>query len=240
MGTTERPHVREWRNERGDGDRTAVLLHGLSGSSATWWRLGPWLAERHGYRVLAPDLAGHGRSARAASYSRERWADDLLDVLPAGPELAIGHSLGGVLLAMVADRLRPARAVYEDPAWYPWSGAGYGEVQPAIRAFKRWTAEDVRAAHPTWSDEAVGVRLAELRDWDPETTRMRYLETAHVPVFPVVPSLVLLADPSDLTPPPLADHFEEVGFVCRTVPGAGHFAHVDDPDGFLAALGDWA
>ncbi|MDT0321846.1 alpha/beta fold hydrolase [Streptomyces millisiae] len=229
----DRPHVTEW----GVGDRTAVLIHGLSGSSATWWRVAPWLAAR-GYRVLAPDLAGHGGAPRGP-YSRERWADDLLAALPARPDLAIGHSLGGVLLAMIADRLRPARAVYEDPAWYPWNGVGYGAFQPAFRAFKPWTADDVRAAHPTWPDDAVRARLAELRDWDPDTTRMAYLETAYVPVFPVVPSLVLLADPSDLVPPPLADHFAEVGFTLRTVPGTGHFTHVDNPDGFLAALDGW-
>jgi pimeloyl-ACP methyl ester carboxylesterase len=51
----------------GDGaDRSrplAVLVHGVTSSSRTWWRVGPALAER-GFRVLAVDLRGHGASPR--------------------------------------------------------------------------------------------------------------------------------------------------------------------------------
>ncbi|MFF4600933.1 alpha/beta fold hydrolase [Amycolatopsis sp. NPDC001319] len=224
-------------HEEGTGDRLAVLVHGLSSSSATWTALAPELVRR-GYRVLAPDLAGHGRSPRGR-YSRERWAEDLLGSLPAEPALAIGHSLGGVLLAMIAERLRPARAVYVDPAWYPWSGVGYGEAQPAIRASRQWGAADARAAHPRWSDKLVEARLAELREWDPDTTRMDYLETAYTPGFPVVPSLILRAGQSDLIAPALAEHFEQVGFTVRTVAGTGHFVHLDDHEGFVAALDGW-
>src|SRR5215217_7114473 len=109
-------HVREW----GEGDRKAVLLHGLSGSSKTWWELGPELAAR-GYHVLAPDLRGHGKSPRGR-YSRELWADDVLKVVPERPELVIGHSVGGVVLSMLAERLHPERAIYDDPAWWVTEG----------------------------------------------------------------------------------------------------------------------
>jgi pimeloyl-ACP methyl ester carboxylesterase len=50
----------------GGADRSrplAVLVHGVTSSSRTWWRVGPALAER-GYRVLAVDLRGHGASPR--------------------------------------------------------------------------------------------------------------------------------------------------------------------------------
>ncbi|KAA9162968.1 alpha/beta hydrolase [Amycolatopsis acidicola] len=227
-------HVEEW----GTGGRTAVLLHGLSGGARSWAAIAEELVRR-GYRVLAPELTGHGRSPRA-SYSRERWADDLLENLPAAPELAIGHSLGGVLLAMIADRLRPARAVYEDPAWYPWAGPSYGETQPGIRAMKALAETDLRAANPRWSEAGLAARLAELREWDPETTRMAYLETAYVPVFPVVPSLLVLADPSPVLAPAIAEHFADVGFESRVVAGAGHFVHLDAHPGFVAALDGWA
>src|SRR5947209_7919937 len=104
-------HVREW----GRGDRVAVLIHGITSDASSWHRLGPDLAAR-GYRVLAPDLRGHGLSPRGA-YSPEAWTEDVLETVPERPELALGHSLGGLVLAIAADRLRPARAVYEDPAW---------------------------------------------------------------------------------------------------------------------------
>src|SRR5215831_11292952 len=87
-------NVREW----GTGDRFAVLIHGITSDSTGWRRLGPDLAGR-GYHVLAPDLRGHGLSPRG-DYSPEAWADDVVESLPARPELALGHSLGGIVLAL--------------------------------------------------------------------------------------------------------------------------------------------
>jgi pimeloyl-ACP methyl ester carboxylesterase len=105
-----RLYVHEW----GDGDRAALLVHGITSDSGSWWQVGPELADR-GYHVYAPHLRGHGHSPRGP-YSVESWADDLVESVPDGPELAIGHSLGGLVLAAAVDRLRPRRAVYEDPA----------------------------------------------------------------------------------------------------------------------------
>jgi len=39
----------------------ALLIHGVTSSSRTWWRLAPELV-RQGFRVLAVDLRGHGAS----------------------------------------------------------------------------------------------------------------------------------------------------------------------------------
>ncbi|WP_317628661.1 alpha/beta fold hydrolase [Gordonia hankookensis] len=44
----------------GEGDRVAVLLHGMTTDSGSWWAVGPALAAR-GYRVVAPDLPGPRR-----------------------------------------------------------------------------------------------------------------------------------------------------------------------------------
>lgn len=111
-GTTVQLHTHTW----GEGDRIALLIHGIMADHRTWRRVGPALAER-GYRAIAVDLRGHGASGRG-EYSPEAFADDVVETLPAGAELAIGHSLGGLTLSLAVDRLKPKRAVFSDPAWH--------------------------------------------------------------------------------------------------------------------------
>ncbi len=78
---------------------TLVLVHGDL-ASAAWWR--PFINRLPaGWRVIAPDLRGCGRSSRpAAGYRIERYAADLkalLDAAKPGPYILIGHSLGGAV-----------------------------------------------------------------------------------------------------------------------------------------------
>jgi pimeloyl-ACP methyl ester carboxylesterase len=74
-----------------------VLVHGITSSSATWERVMPHLAER--FTVIAPDLAGHGQSAKPrGDYSLGAHASSLRDLLlDLGHDRAtfVGHSLGG-------------------------------------------------------------------------------------------------------------------------------------------------
>jgi pimeloyl-ACP methyl ester carboxylesterase len=74
-----------------------VLVHGITSSSATWERVIPLLADR--YTVIAPDLLGHGESAKPqGDYSPGAYASGIRDLLFAlGHKRAtvVGHSLGG-------------------------------------------------------------------------------------------------------------------------------------------------
>jgi pimeloyl-ACP methyl ester carboxylesterase len=74
-----------------------VLLHGITSSSATWDKvIGP-LAKR--FTVIAPDLLGHGLSAKPrGDYSLGAYASgvrDLLVALGIDSATVVGHSLGG-------------------------------------------------------------------------------------------------------------------------------------------------
>ena len=74
-----------------------VLIHGITSSSANWAGIAPALARR--YTVLAPDLFGHGGSAKPrGDYSMGAFASGVRDLmLSLGIDRAtvVGHSLGG-------------------------------------------------------------------------------------------------------------------------------------------------
>src|SRR6201993_2201378 len=74
-----------------------VLIHGITASSRVWETVGPRLARDH--TVLAPDLLGHGHSAKPrGDYSMGAFASGIRDLvvsLELGPATVIGHSLGG-------------------------------------------------------------------------------------------------------------------------------------------------
>lgn len=74
-----------------------LLLHGLACDHTTWLPVIRQLARRH--TVIAPDLLGHGASAKPrADYSLGGYANgmrDLLTVLGIDKVTVVGHSFGG-------------------------------------------------------------------------------------------------------------------------------------------------
>ena len=72
--------AREW----GDGDRVAVLIHGMAGDGGDWAPVAPLIAAR-GYRVVAVDLPGHGRSPAMSGATFERLAGSVAEAAGAEP-----------------------------------------------------------------------------------------------------------------------------------------------------------
>jgi pimeloyl-ACP methyl ester carboxylesterase len=81
-----------------------VLVHGITSTSATWQRVMPYLATR--FTVIAPDLLGHGQSAKPrGDYSLGAYASGVRDLMVSlGHERAtfVGHSLGGGVVMQLA------------------------------------------------------------------------------------------------------------------------------------------
>jgi pimeloyl-ACP methyl ester carboxylesterase len=87
------------------GDPTAVCVHGNGGHAHWWDALVPALVP--GWRLVVPDLRGHGESVwpETPAYAMEDFASDLgaiLDALAPGPVALAGHSMGGRVAAWVA------------------------------------------------------------------------------------------------------------------------------------------
>jgi len=109
-----------------------LLIHGIAGTSEQWADVAPMLAER--FTVVAPDLLGHGHSAKPqGDYSLGAYAVGMRDLLIAlGHRRAtmVGHSLGGGIAMQFA---------YEYPVFCERlvlvSSGGLGrEVHPLLRA----------------------------------------------------------------------------------------------------------
>src|SRR5918994_2388129 len=122
MAPTATLATHEWAApDAGPADApVAVLVHGVTGWHRTWWRVGPALAER-GWRVVAVDQRGHGRSPRIEGFATIRdFATELAAAIEdagAPANALIGHSLGATVSAELAHR-RPElvrRLVLEDP-----------------------------------------------------------------------------------------------------------------------------
>jgi pimeloyl-ACP methyl ester carboxylesterase len=97
-----------------------VCVHGLAGSAVNWSAIAPLLTGR--YRVLAPDLAGHGltRSAHRATdvHANTRLLDRFIEHVSDVPVILMGNSMGGMisLLEAQAAKDRVSGLVLIDPA----------------------------------------------------------------------------------------------------------------------------
>ena len=106
-----------WLTDTGAGD-PLLLVHGWGGDGRAWSDLS---FARH--RVVTVDLRGHGRSPvpghgyRPSDYARDLAA--LVERLDLGPVVAIGHSMGGQIVAELALEYPElvAAVVVVDPAY---------------------------------------------------------------------------------------------------------------------------
>lgn len=147
------------------GSGPAILLvHGLLGSHRLWAHVIDGLATQH--RVVAPDLFGHGSSAKPrGDYSLGGYAAalrDLLDHLGIDRVTIVGHSLGGGI-AMQFHYLFPGRV--ERLILVSSSGLGR-EITPLLRLGTLPSAElvlPILASAPVrWVSTAVARTLVKV------------------------------------------------------------------------------
>jgi pimeloyl-ACP methyl ester carboxylesterase len=235
-----RLHERQW----GDGEKLALLLHGMMGSSESWWRVAPEIAAR-GYRVVALDLPGHGLSASDPQLTVEAAArsvvDTLADLSPMPPDVAIGHSYGGTVLAAAVTALKPGRAIYVDAPTTSRGGWDREETRAEYAASRtERTYENLRRDRPHYSarDCEVETRAAEQFDVDTAAGLAAASGGDWTPSSPP-PSLMVRPVPGDYISDRDADALRARGVEVRNIPGASHSVWYGHFEEFMAAIDDW-
>jgi lipase len=154
-----RLHVHEW------GDRDApplVALHGVTAHGRRFRRLAEErLASR--FRVLAPDLRGHGRSEWDPPWTIPTHVADVVETLDAfgiGRADWLGHSFGGRVVLELAARSpeRLSRVALLDPAIQvlPHVAFDFAELERRERTFASpQEAVDVWASVAPWTPRAA-------------------------------------------------------------------------------------
>jgi lipase len=208
-------------HEWGEPDAPPVVcLHGVNAHGRRFRKLAEErLAKR--FRVLAPDLRGHGRSEWEPPWTIATHAHDVLETLDdAGVRSAqwIGHSFGGRLLLELAALApeRVERAALLDPAiqLLPHVGFDFAERERADRAYDsaedaiRQRLESGGATPREFLEEEMREHLVEHADGK---LRFRYCQAAVVAMYSEL--CTPPPAPETLRMPSLLVHAGEFGLV---------------------------
>jgi pimeloyl-ACP methyl ester carboxylesterase len=217
----------------------ALLVHGLSSDSESWWRVAAEL-EADGWAVVTVDLRGHGYGARAESYALTDYARDLDD----GWDLVVGHSLGAAASVLAAQRPWFTRLlVLLDPV-LDVPVADEAAIIADQVAELDFTAESLARDKPHWHESDRAAKLAGVQRVDPFAVTRTFSDTGRWDVTAEaralrMPTLILSGDPAVYTmlDPAIAATLTGADYV--VIEGAGHSPHRDRPEQTLAALREW-
>jgi pimeloyl-ACP methyl ester carboxylesterase len=130
--------------------RTVLLLHGKNFSAAAWASTIKLLSER-GYRVIAPDQVGFGKSEKPPSYQYSFAAlaantRALLAKLGIERSAVVGHSMGGMLATRYA--LQYPQQVDKLVLVNPIGLEDYGTLVP-YRSVEAWYNDELKQTPDT-------------------------------------------------------------------------------------------
>ena len=184
-----RLHLHEW----GDRDAPAVVcLHGVTAHGRRFRKLAEERLARR-FRVLAPDLRGHGRSGYEPPWTMATHVADVVETMEAtgvGDAAFVGHSFGGRLILELSAREpeRISRAVLLDPAIQILPHVGYDFAEAERREILYASPEEAIQARLEngWAtpreflEEEVREHLEPVRDG---RLRYRYCRSTAVSIF---------------------------------------------------------
>ena len=237
----------------GDG-MPLLLVHGFPLSGELWRPLVSQLARD--YRLIVPDLRGHGRSQASATVTMAEFADDLVALLEAIGEsrsvVLVGMSMGGYVSFEFYRRYRErvralvltntkaeadgaeaaaARRTAAERTRREGSGVVAESMMPRLfgpRAPEALQAQwrEIMVATPPEGVAAALEALAARPD------SIATLESATCPV------LIVAGEHDEITPPDDARRMQQAapGSRLEVLPGAGHMSVVECPERFVEIL----
>lgn len=226
-----------------DGGANLVLLHGGNDQAGTWSAIVPRLAQQ--YRLLVPDLAGHGESLPAEGPLPLQMIVDRLAAIVEreGIERAtfVGNSMGGwvSMLYALANPSRVERLVLEDSSGiaFPLSVPLFSRTrEEAIVALRAVHGPDAEIAE--WMIEALLARATSspmLRV--AEAGVLQHLLDARLPEL-ATPATLIWGRDDGVLPVAYAEalHAKISGSTLRVIEGAAHIPHRQQPERFLECL----
>jgi pimeloyl-ACP methyl ester carboxylesterase len=236
-----------------------MLVHGGYGGWAHWIRNIPALAKR--YRLLLPDLPGHGDSAMPPAPVSGHGlasvvAEGLDRLLPVGAPLDVaGFSFGGIVSGCLAERLgdRISNLVI-------CGSNGLGLPRSRLTGFKHWRG----VTDPDELADAHRTNLAILMFADPANVDdlAIHIQSVNTPKARIKSRLIAETDVLGAALPRVTARLSGIwgerdsyaaaymdtrrdlfgraqpGCAFRVIPGAGHWALYEDADAFNATLLD--
>lgn len=254
-GHADAPGVRLWYTDSGGAGEAVVFAHAATGSSRVWEYQVPAFTAR-GYRVIAYDRRGYGRSEIVPSGPQPgTGADDLralLDALKLDRVHLVGSAAGGIVSLDFAvsfpDRLRSlvvANSIggVQDPS-YVEMGQRL-RPQPQFNALPpdvRELGPSYRAGNPEGTARWVALEhISRPAGAAPVTQTFRNRLTFALLEQITTPTLFLTGDADLYSPPVVLPLFQSrvKGSQSVVIPGAGHSAYWEQPEAFNRTVLDF-
>jgi len=227
---------------------TLVFIHGSAGDHTNW--ICQYSALKDRFQTAALELPGHGRSEGPGEQSVDayvEWVRKHLAALGIARPVLIGHSLGAATSLTFAIRYGNLLA-----GIVTVGGGARMPVNPAILEGLKTNPEPIYGMVVRFSfskaqrERFTKVMVESLSRVDPmifhgDLTACDRLDLTSSAASIRVPTLILCGDDDKMTPPPLSEFLRDAipGAKMALVPGAGHFAMMENPDAFNQALADF-
>jgi pimeloyl-ACP methyl ester carboxylesterase len=222
-----------------------VLIHGAGGDHLSW---PPEVRRLPGYRVITPDLPGHGKTAGPGRQSVQDYARDVaefIDVVSLSRAVFVGHALGGAISLALAldypDRVAGIGLISTGPTLPIPSSVieNAANLSTLLLAIKSLQEMSLGSQTPENLKGVVYKRLIKTRqtlllDDLLASDRFNVVDRLHAIQTPV---LVVCGTEDKLTPLRFSEILSSKipGAALQTVEGAGHMLALEQP-GRLAKL----